>query len=38
MSNIIDAIYYLINNPVIKLKDFYKSKNRANTMGDALEE
>lgn len=38
MSNIIDAIYYLINNSVIKLKDFYKSKNRANTMGDALEE
>lgn len=38
MSNIINAIYNLINNPVIELKDFYKSKNRANSMGDALEE
>lgn len=38
MSNIINAIYNLINNPVIELRDFYKSKNRANNMGDALEE
>lgn len=38
MSNIMNAIYHLINNPVIELKDFYKSKNRANSMGDALEE
>lgn len=38
MSNIIDAIYNLINNPVIELREFYKSKNRANNMGDALEE
>ena len=38
MSNIINAIYNLINDPVIELKAFYKSKNRANSMGDALEE
>lgn len=38
MSNIIDAVYNLINNPVIELREFYKSKNRANSMGDALEE
>lgn len=38
MSNLIDAIYHLINHPVIELKEFYKSKNRANSMGDALEE
>lgn len=38
MSNIINAIYNLINNPVIELREFYKSKNRANNMGDALEE
>lgn len=38
MSNIINAIYNIINNPVIELREFYKSKNRANNMGDALEE
>lgn len=38
MSNIINAIYNLINNPVIELREFYKGKNRANNMGDALEE
>lgn len=38
MANIIDAIYNLINNPVLELKEFYENKNRANSMGDALEE
>ena len=38
MSNIINAIYNLINNPVIELREFYKSKNRANNMGEVLEE
>ncbi len=38
MGNIINAIYNLINNPVIELREFYKGKNRANSMGDALEE
>lgn len=38
MSNIIDAIYQLVNKPIIELKDFYHVRNRANNMGDALEE
>lgn len=38
LGNIIDAINNLVNNPILELKDFYKSKNRANNMGDALEE
>lgn len=38
MGNIIDAINNLVNNPILELKSFYKSKNRANNMGDALEE
>ena len=36
--NIINAIINLINNPVIKLVDKYKGRNRANNVGDALEE
>mgnify|MGYP000920154557 CR=1 FL=1 len=36
--NIINAIINLINNPVTELQETYKSKNRANNMGDALEE
>ena len=38
MRNLIDAIHTLVQNPVTELKEFYKSKNRANSMGDALEE
>ena len=36
--NIIDAIYHLVNQPVIELVEYYRGKNRANTAGDALEE
>ena len=36
--NIIDAIINIANNPIIKLRDFYNSNNRANNMGYALEE
>lgn len=36
--NIINAIINLVNNPVIKVAATYKSKNRANSVGDALEE
>lgn len=36
--NIINAIINLINNPIIKLVDGYKGRNRANNVGDALEE
>lgn len=39
MANIIDAIINLIKNPVIELNDEYiNKKNRANSMGEALEE
>lgn len=38
MSNIIDAIINIVNNPVIKVVDYSKSHSRANNMGDALEE
>lgn len=36
--NILKAIINLVNNPVYKLQEFYKSHNRANNMGEALEE
>lgn len=38
MSNIINAIINLVNNPILELKDVYARKNRANNTGDALEE
>ena len=38
MSNVINAIINLVNNPVVKLVSYYKNKNRANSAGDALEE
>lgn len=37
-TNIIRAIINLVNNPLVELKDFYESRNRANSAGDALEE
>ncbi len=36
--NIINAIYNLVNNPVIELVNYYEGRNRANNSGDALEE
>lgn len=36
--NIVDAIYNLINRPIVELVNYYQSKNRANNAGDALEE
>lgn len=38
MSNIINAIINLVNNPVSELREVYARKNRANSAGDALEE
>ncbi len=38
MANIIDAIINLIENPILELKEYYSNKNRANSMGDSLEE
>lgn len=36
--NIINAIYRLVENPVVELVSYYQGKNRANNVGDALEE
>ncbi|MDO5560912.1 MAG: NgoPII family restriction endonuclease [Oscillospiraceae bacterium] len=36
--NIINAIINLVNNPVITIHAHYVGRNRANSMGDALEE
>lgn len=38
MVNIIDAIINLVNNPIIEIKNFYNERNRANSVGDSLEE
>ena len=37
MSNIIQAIYNIYHCPVYKTRRHYYTKNRANSMGDALE-
>lgn len=37
-NNIISAIINIVKNPVIKLKEYSSSHNRANSMGGALEE
>ncbi len=36
--NILNAIINLVENPICELREFYESKNRANNMGEALEE
>lgn len=38
MANIIDAIIHLVENPQFELKKYSESHNRANNMGEALEE
>lgn len=38
MANIIDAIIQLVSNPKFELKAYSESHNRANNMGEALEE
>ncbi len=38
MSNIINAIIHLIENPKFELRKYSESHNRANNMGEALEE
>lgn len=37
MSNIINAIINIVNNPIYELRKVYKRNNRANNAGDALE-
>ena len=38
MSNIINAIINLVNNPIYELRKVYEKNNRANNSGNALEE
>lgn len=37
MSNILQAIKNLVNNPILELTSHYSGRNRANSVGDALE-
>ena len=37
-KNIIDAIINIIKNPILELREYSASHNRANNMGEALEE
>ena len=37
-KNIIDAIINIVKNPILELKEYFISHNRANSMGEALEE
>ncbi len=37
MSNIIKAFMNIVDNPIVKLVDYYNEKNRVNNMGKALE-
>lgn len=38
MSNIINAIINMVNDPQLELGDYYNSRHRANAEGDSLEE
>jgi hypothetical protein len=37
MSNLLKAINLIVENPIIKVKDYYTGRNRANSVGEALE-
>ena len=37
MSNLLKAIKLIVENPIIQVKDYYTGRNRANSVGDALE-
>lgn len=37
MSNLLQVIKLIVENPIIKVKEYYTGRNRANSMGDALE-
>jgi len=37
-SNILTAIRNMVENPIIEIKDYYSGRNRANSVGGALEE
>ncbi len=37
MSNLLKSIKLIIDNPIIKVKDYYTGRNRANSVGEAFE-
>ena len=37
MSNLLQAIKRITENPIIQVKDYYTGRNRANSVGEALE-
>ncbi len=37
MTNILQAIYTIVNNDIPDVVDFYRSHNKINAVGDALE-
>ena len=37
MANLLQAIKLIVENPIIKVTDYYTGRNRANSVGDALE-
>ena len=37
MANLLQAIHVAINNHIVDVASFYRSKNRINAVGDALE-
>ena len=37
MTNILKAIKNIVENPIIQVRDFYSGRNRANSVGEALE-
>lgn len=38
MSNILKAVYNIVQDPILEIKDVYAGLNRANNVGDAFEE
>lgn len=37
MTNILEAIVNIANNPVVAIRNHYTGRNRANNVGEALE-
>lgn len=37
MTNILEAIVNIVNNPILEIKNHYTGRNRANNVGEALE-
>lgn len=38
MTNILEAIINIVNNPIVEIKNYYSGRNRVNNVGEALEE